>query len=1191
MLSPYASFKKKQSKKRLHKLNVSQYENIFLLELENNPNQNNIMEDFNDLERDYKNSIIEANLEGGHCLNGIEKLFKNLCNNMSEIRRINIYTVILSLIFIFTCNEAILQIQFQKEVSGNVFFEENLGQWDKEIKYRSFGASDLVSFFQNQVRVNLINDTIDSQVVQIIQNFNNSNTDIRIESSKPNVTKTNYLLGNDFSKHIKGVSQYSQIKYKNIYSNIDLSYQSKDGKIKHDFIVNPSGKVSDINIGYGNVDKISVNEKGELVINTLNRRLIESELYAYQIIDQELIEIACNYVLLNDSSYTFSVGEYNPNYSLVIDPVWLNWSTFCGGIGAVRGWNMDIETDQDGFVYGVARYGVNFPTTNGSSAGTNGNNRTDGVVYKLDPSGSSLIWATYIGGTSNELFKGIKVNDNKEVFICGATSSSNFPITTSAFDTSFSAYHDAFVMRLDSTCSNIIYSTLLSGSKPNTIFDIEIDCNNFAYAVGTTSSLDFPVENAIDSTFNGGLTDAYLVKITPDGTAAEFSTFIGGNDYDMGASVALSNNGDIFVLGATRSDDLPTTNSYDSSYNLGVDYYISKISNNGDSILALTYFGGSADDGPSSFDHQGFDIFVTNNEEVVVVGYTFSDDFPTTSNAYDQTYSASVANYNHEGIVSKFSSNLDTLHFSTFLGGTSNSLVSGVVVDNDGNIWVTGETITLPNHNNDFPVTLDALKGVLTNSYSDLFISKLTGDGATLLYSTFYGGDQRNEGNAHISLGKDNEIVIGAFSSSTDFPTTAGAFQLNRLNMMPTGPSEQPIILKLLDSSSFVMNDIEYCPYLFYTNQNIQVCSGECVDLLPIHGGVSLPGEYTWSTGETDSTIVPITVCPYLDTVYYVVWEDTSGFTDTLFVPVEVKDFELNLVNDTVICNSGSFTVDVLNEEASYIWSNGSDDHTTTIDSSGKYWVTVTYLGCLYSDTMDVEFVNYSLELGNDTVICDLDSFLIELPNTGATYIWSNGSSNYTTIIDSSGIYWATGIYNGCSYSDTIIVQFIDFSFDLGNDTTICKGDSILLIADEADQYSWSNGTTTQSTYVNESGEYSLIAINEGCYYGDSIEISFMNCITTISSNIIVPNIFTPNDDNHNDFFKPKIEGSIEVFQMIIYNRWGEMMFLSDNQQNLYWDGKYKEKEVPEGTYYWIVNYKNSLNERISKEGALFLVR
>jgi hypothetical protein len=453
--------------------------------------------------------------------------------------------------------------------------------------------------------------------------------------------------------------------------------------------------------------------------------------------------------------FGFDINENNNSIPLEINSDLIN-STFLGGIDTDLVY--DIKVDTNGYTYITgSTMSSNFPTTSGAYD-TTYNGGSDAFITKLSPAGDTLIYSTFIGGTNNDQGSGIVVDANGYIYITGETYSSGFPTTSGAYDTTLNGDMDVFVTKISPSGDTLVYSTFLGGVDNDYGTDIKVDTNGYAYINGVTYSNDFPTTSgAYDTTYNGN-SDAFIAKLSPSGNTLVYSTFIGGANNDFSYDITLDVNGHAYINGVTWSCNFPkTSGAYDTTYNGGSDAFITKLSPAGNTLVYSTFLGGTEDDYSS-------DILADTNGYTYIIGLTYSSGFPTTSGAYDTIY-----NGGGDVFITKLSQAGNALMYSTFLGGTNTDKGSGIVVDANGYICITGET-----RSSDFPTTPEAYNTNI-NGETDVFVAKLSPSGDTFVYCTYLGGTE-NDYWSRIGLDINGDSYITGITNSSDFPTTYGAY-------------------------------------------------------------------------------------------------------------------------------------------------------------------------------------------------------------------------------------------------------------------------------------------------------------------------------------------------------------------------------------------------------------------------------
>lgn len=297
-----------------------------------------------------------------------------------------------------------------------------------------------------------------------------------------------------------------------------------------------------------------------------------------------------------------------------------------------------------------------------------------------------------------------------------------------------------------------------------------------------------------------------------------------------------------------------------------------------------------------------------------------------------------------------------------------------------------------------------------------------------------------------------------------------------------------------------------------------------------------------------------------------------------------------DLGNDLSKCDGDIVDIGV-NLPATYLWNDGSTNNTLRVSQTGIYWLDVTVGGCTVRDSITISYSSYpSVHLGNDTTLCEGVTLVLDAQNNGMQFQWQDNSSTQTYQVEKAGLYWVAANNKGCIDRDTIKVNYLDKPrFTLGPDTSICRDTKMILsprIETGADlAYAWSTGSANAAIEVEREGLYSL-SLTNGCGYAiDGIFIKEEIC------NLYIPSAFTPNRDGINETFRGLFGGKMESFELVVYNRWGQIVFRSKDI-NKGWDGNFQGQPQPEGFYAWIIRYKPQYEpgEKVLK-GTVMLVR
>ena len=650
----------------------------------------------------------------------------------------------------------------------------------------------------------------------------------------------NYFLGNDPRHWRTNIPTYAKVIGQSVYPGVDVVYYGNQQQLEFDFVVAPGADPGVIRLAFDGTQEVSLEAGGALVLRTATGAVRWQKPVVYQEVEGDKQAIAGRYVLLGTNQVGFEVARYDASKPLVIDPV-LSYATYLGGSGEDNGDSLQsssiyagggpsfsggIALDNDGNVYVTGFTSGGFPLPGDTTAGF-----WDVFVAKLNPTTSTLIYVTYIGGNQYDRGNGLAIDAERNVYVTGQTFSPDFPTTATAFQPTRpggeAASSDAFIVKLDATGSALLYSTYLGGStsarittSPSDIgYAIAVDRLGNAYVTGATFSTNFPTTagtfapsaNVFAAFF---IYDAFVTKLNPSqaGVASLiYSTYLGGSFEDEGRGIAVDDLGNAYVTGFTNSMDDPntsvqevpfptTSNAYQPALAFNGlnnhDAFITKLNPTGSALLYSTYLGGFADD-------FAFGIAIDAERNVYVVGTTLSTNFPTTPGAF-QTANAGDADM----FVAKLNPSqvgASSLIYATYLGGSGGegrAGVGGIAVDSLGNTSVTSHTVST-----DFP-TLNAFQSTNAGS-GDAFITKLNASGSALIYSSYLGGSARLIFNDTTSIGDDvglsiavddagNAYVTGATNSDA-FPTTPGAIQPHKGGSPTLSRSFDAFVVKIAD--------------------------------------------------------------------------------------------------------------------------------------------------------------------------------------------------------------------------------------------------------------------------------------------------------------------------------------------------------------------------------------------------------
>jgi hypothetical protein len=559
----------------------------------------------------------------------------------------------------------------------------------------------------------------------------------------------NYFIGADPRRWRTHVATYRRARFHGIYPGVDLVYYGDGSRLEYDFDVASGADPGAIGLAFPGAKRVKLRRDGSLEVALRDGAARWLKPVCYQEIAGKRKPVRGRYVRNGRGGIGFALARYDRRRPLVIDPV-LVFSTLLGGSGTDVG--RGIAVDATGIYVVGETTSANFPVTPGAPQSAY-NGAQDVFVAKLDPSGESLLYATYLGGTIYQDAGGIAVRDGL-AYITGVTGP-GFPVTPNAYRTDNSS-SNAYVTKLARDGASLLYSTFVPGNGDNFGTGIAVDKAANAYISGFTSSTDFPIRGGFQTAIKPfPPPDAFLVRLdtTRSGDASLiYSTYVGGSTSDYGNAIAIDGTGVAYMTGKTYSPDFPVRNAYQGTQNASSgEAFLVAIDTNrsGDaSLLYSTCLGGTGyEDGRA--------IAVDSAGGVYITGQTASPDL-LVRNGFQRGYGG-----NKDAFVAKFNTHLTgdaSLIYSTYLGDAGEEEGRGLAVDGWGDAYVAGYTSDAALHNH------------------DAFLAKLSADGSTLRSIAILGGTSDDYGYA-AALDVAGACYVTGQTASVDFPTTAGAFQ------------------------------------------------------------------------------------------------------------------------------------------------------------------------------------------------------------------------------------------------------------------------------------------------------------------------------------------------------------------------------------------------------------------------------
>ena len=1013
-----------------------------------------------------------------------------------------------------------LAIGYSYGQSHSSFFVENKGQYQQNVLAKVDLPAGALFLENNKLTFNFV----DHQVIKDAHDKLTPITTLKAHSYSWEFLDAN-LSKLSFSKELEGkhnyflrgtntsnVSRYEQSTYTDVYDGIDYRIYGFGSSLKYDWVVRKQADPSNIKLRLEGIDNARIDSDGRLIIKSSVNHIIEEAPFAYQMIDNEMVEVACRFKFKkNRLSFQFPDG-YDKTYDLIIDPLMI-FSTFSGSTSSNFGFT--ATNDDQGFLYaGGVAFAIGYPTTVGAYQ-TNYNGGifgTDIVLTKYSQDGSSLVYSTYLGGSSDEVPHSLIVFES-QLYMMGTTGSVDYPSTANSYDNTFNSgppllgggiginYNngcDIVVSKFSEDGSQLLSSTFLGGSGNDGFNnaavlrynyadqirgEIDIDELGNCYIASSTYSTDFPIVGAAIQANNNGGQEGIIVKLDNDLTSIEWSSYWGGSGDDAIYSLSFNAN-EIYVSGGTTSNDMLTfNNSYAPNYLGGSsDAFIARFAIDGSSVLSSTYFGSSAYD-------QAYFIELDNEEDVYIFGQSLAPDLTLVSNA-------NFSEPNSGQFISKLNPELTTQIFSTVFGSGSGQIdisPTAFLVDACNRVYCSGwggNTNGIINggpggNTSNLSTTFDAFQS--TTDGSDFYLIILEDNGNTMSYGSFFGGNVSSE---HVDGGTSRfdkqgvvyQSVCAGCGGNSDFPTTANAYSST-------------------NNSTNCNNAVfKFDPEFPLTTANFEVTPFSCDPDIAFEN-LSLGGNnsYLWNFGDGQtSTEFNPTYTYQTEGVFNVTLYTSDpmscNFIDSITKPIEIRFNIYEQANDIIVCNQENIAITgVALPGFDYEWSpaqnllNVNDVSTTFFpDGSGDYtyYLVGTFENC--QDTLVQNIVvesDISAAFSAPEVTCSnlVDFVNLSVSENTFTSFWQFGDGQTSTQEQVSNTYATLGTFIAtliitdslsCNISDTASLEITlreNIYLELAT-KDICIGDSVLLSApsDQGFNYSWSPSTYLQdSTLAN----------------------------------------------------------------------------------------------------------------------------
>jgi gliding motility-associated-like protein len=760
----------------------------------------------------------------------------------------------------------------------------------------------------------------------------------------------------------------------------------------------------------------------------------------------------------------------------------------------------EIQVDTAGnFYIASCTVSSDFPVTAGCAQPLSAGGM-DGVIFKMSPDLSTMMWSTYLGGSADDGCYALTLDNASNIYTTGGTSSTNFPVTPGSFSVAYNGgITDGFITKISNTGASVLNSTFIGTPLYDQGFLIQLDNFFDVYIVGQSLG-NMPVSAGAYSNPNS---KQFIWKMNASLSSTLITTIFGNGNGQVNISPSaflVDICGNIYVSGwggniltGLQTNGMPITADAFQPSTDGFNFYLFVLAPDATSLLYGTYFGGAlsqehVDGGTSRFDKKGIVYQAVCANCGGFNATNQHDDFPVTPGSWPNTGSDvnhNTQNYNCNMGVFKFdfqtagvSADAEIFPNDTICAGES------IQFNNESAnafnfIWDFGDGSPVsnqasPSHQYPNPgtynVTLIAVDstGCLFSDTSDLVVVVAPipvvdiGNDTTVCEALNLALDAGTSGNIYNWSTGDSVQVINV--------NTPGNYWVEISNGNCNAADTISIQQIILDPD---------------LGSDTNLCVGQTLELNAFEPGVT----YLWSTGAVTSTIVVSLAGQY----WVQIFSGPCVRSDTILVgyinyPVS------SLPSAVVICPDDSAMLDPGGPATNYLWSTGDTTQTIFVSEGGTYSVTISNFQCTIIDSITAQEILFPV-LGNDTSMCDGETATLDLSYSGATYLWSSGATTPTINVSTTGQYWGTVMFSGCTGSDTMNVSYISYPvIALPSNITICQNDSVLLDpGGPAESYLWSTGALTQTIYASAGGVYSVTASNFQCSSSDSTTILQIN--------------------------------------------------------------------------------------------------
>ncbi|MDE2359282.1 MAG: SBBP repeat-containing protein [Betaproteobacteria bacterium] len=618
--------------------------------------------------------------------------------------------------------------------------------------------------------------------------FADANARASIRGLDAQSTRIHHLRSRSGVPDRTDVATYARVAIDALYPGIDAVFYGNAQRLEYDLVIAPGADPSRVRLHVDGITGMELVGDGDLRLDTGHGAMTLRRPLAYQERDGAREHVDSRYVIGATNIVEIRVGAYDRSRRLVIDPV-VSYATYLGGSLTERGTAVAVDANGNAYVTGFTT-SPDFPLLSAYDRSLGKRNDIDVFVAKLNPQGTGLVYATYLGGpTGIDRGIGIAVDPSGSAYVAGTTSGGDFPITAGAYQQA-TPLGGTFIAKLAPAGNALVYSTYVAGAR---VASMAVDATGSALVTGTASASFATTVNALQRTLAPGLTEGgFVLKLDPAGSAARYATFLPGNGGSQGNAIAVDRQDNAYVAGWTTAVDFPSVDAFQPALKGQRDGFIVKLDPGGSRIIYSTYLGGLLDDAINA-------IAVDAEGNAYVAGETYSSDFPSLDAFQPRKSGFRLVNSSlGNAFVAKIDATGTGLRYSSFLGGeicTSycqsvfglpqfpGDAAYGIAVDGAGHAYVTGLAQTYT-----FPLVDSAAPRKQQDNQDSAFVAKVSASGGSLLFSTFlrtgygYTDDKVTPippgSAAGVAAGTDGAAYVTGYTDGTgQFQPTTAAFQ------------------------------------------------------------------------------------------------------------------------------------------------------------------------------------------------------------------------------------------------------------------------------------------------------------------------------------------------------------------------------------------------------------------------------